>query len=134
MSSKKKNEKKKIDSYVQIEKKEIDSHVQIYSDFEKERKVHRGSAIRFGRALPGFSVKPGCVALSRCTDANEKMKKRHRFLILRSIVGVPFDSVGRFRASLLLRTTCMPSIGKRWVLKGGFPYMVLNAEIMVEGW
>jgi len=66
------------------------------------------------------------------------MRKRHRFLFLRSIAGVPFDSVGRFRASLLLRTTCMPSscnfIGKRRVLKGGFPYLVLNAEIMVEGW
>jgi len=31
------------------------------------------------------------------------------FMCLRSIAGVPFDSVGRFRASLVLRTTCMRS-------------------------
>ena len=37
------------------------------------------------------------------------------FICLRSIAGVPFDLVWRFRATLLLRTTCMRRLWGTWV-------------------
>ena len=42
-----------------------------------------------------------------CVIANANVYFKTTFMCPRSIAGVPFDSVKRFRASLLLHTTCM---------------------------
>jgi len=44
-----------------------------------------------------------------------------------SIAGVPFDSVRRFRATLLLRTTCMRLCGN-WVASCVVAYRTKNQE------
>ena len=49
-----------------------------------------------------------------CVSANANEYIKTIFMRLRSIAGVPFDSVRRFRASLLLHTTCM-HLCRNWV-------------------
>ena len=53
------------------------------------------------------------------------------FLCLRSITGVPFDSVRRFRASLLLRTTCM-HLCPNWVASCVSAWQTKNQKPLEE--
>jgi len=67
------------------------------------RAAARGTALRAVKALTSCQILPEPLMRLRISSHPK------------SIAGVPFDSVRRFRASLLLRTTCM-HLCRNWVV------------------
>jgi len=71
---------------ITIPKSTTNIHIHHFKTAFHVSRVHCGSAVRFGRALPGFHITAHHLA-AKCGG-----KTKTKIRSLRSMVGVPFDS------------------------------------------